>query len=442
MLTHLSRRLRLLNLSAYADASAQASLLAQLPDIIVSTPSRLLAHLQASLRLPLLKVFVVDEADLIFSLGFEKEAKEIVAYLPSVYQAFLTSATLSEEVAELKKLFLHNAVTLKLEEASLPSSDQLSQYQIICEEEEKWVILISLLKLSLLRGKTLIFVKDIDRCYRLKLFLQQFGLKAAVLNSFLPANARCHIVAQFNQGLYPLVIAADDSVLNSDAVKEEEKEDEEESKKKKAEDDQKKKKRRNRSDKESGVARGVDFQQVANVVNFDFPTSLESYIHRVGRTARAWNEGTALSFATEEEEEKLSEVRDAVGDLKPYLIRMEELDGFRYRARDVYRSVTGTAVREARLEEIKREIFTSKKLKGFFAENPKDLSLLRHDSSTHGVRHQEHLKHVPDYIVPETLRGSLSMAGQSGKRRRNIDKKWLPPSKRRAKDPLSSLHLD
>lgn len=87
-------------------------------------------------------------------------------HLPKVYQAVLASATLSEEVVSLKKLVLHNAVILKLEEPNLAPLSQLTHYYINAEEEEKAVILYTLLKLSLLAGKSIIFVNTVDRCYK------------------------------------------------------------------------------------------------------------------------------------------------------------------------------------------------------------------------------------------------------------------------------------
>ena len=103
--------------------------------------------------------------------------------------------------------------------------------------------------------------------------------------------------------------------------------------------------------------------------------------------------------------------------LKCCFLRMEELDGFRYRARDAWRSVTKIAVREARLKEIKMELLNSQKLKSYFEDNPRDKELLRHDKALHTVKHQEHLKNVPEYIVPETLKNLTGM--KSSKRKRN-----------------------
>lgn len=83
-----------------------------------------------------------------------------------MYQAVLASATLTENVLSLKQMTLHNPVILKLEEPELASTNQLFHYHLAAEEEEKAVILYVLLKLNLIRGKTIIFVNSVDKCYR------------------------------------------------------------------------------------------------------------------------------------------------------------------------------------------------------------------------------------------------------------------------------------
>lgn len=191
------------------------------------------------------------------------------------------------------------------------------------------------------RGKSIIFVHTVDRCYKLKLFLEQFGIPTCVLNSELPATSRCRAVSQFNNGAYDIIIASDEKVLeevNSYACN-------------------KKlylvsfcsytyllqphviktKKSKRKKDKESGVARGIDFQFVSNVINFDFPLDLNSYIHRAGRTARGKNQGTALSFVAirerplmEEVEQELKHTYNCESLFKTYQFKLEEVEGFRY----------------------------------------------------------------------------------------------------------------
>ena len=407
-------------------------LVGDLPDIIVGTPSRVLAHIKAG-HLDLsesLELLVIDEADLIFSFGHESDLKGILSSgLPSTYQAVLASATLSDDVTKLKKLVMHNPISLKLEEPSLPDSSQLTQYKILMEQDDKFVLIYALFKLQLIQGKTIIFVNTVDKCYQMKLYLEQFGIPICVLNSELPTASRCHILSQFNKGIYDVIVASDEKFLmDNEAVNKREK------------------------DKESGVARGIDFQFVSNVINFDFPSDTDSYIHRVGRTARGNNKGTALSLIAARELERAAKVesdlrtREGLGHddetvLKPYQFKLEELQGFKYRAMDAWRSVTRIAVREARLKEIRQEILNSSKLQAHLADNPKDAKVLRHDKALHTVKHQPQLRNVPDYIVPHSLR-KLSRSSGEGKKSHKFKNKVSKAKQRfeqRQADPLKAL---
>ncbi|KAL2087682.1 hypothetical protein ACEWY4_016510 [Coilia grayii] len=424
-----ARDVRVADISGKADISAQKPILMEKPDVVVGTPSRVMAHINAqSLALNnSLEMLVIDEADLVFSFGFEADLKNLLCHLPKIYQAFLMSATLNEDVQALKELVLHNPVTLKLQGSQLPDSSQLQQYSVQCEEEDKFLLTYTLLKLRLVRGKTLLFVGTVERCYRLKLFLEQFSIPACVLNSELPVHSRCHIISQFNQGFYDYIIATDEQGLEdptASSVKKEEEKGKTTTKKKKKGGG----KGGQSKDQEYGVSRGIDFQNVANVINFDFPATVESYIHRVGRTARADNPGTALTFVSHTELPLLAEVESTLSDadtectLKPYGFKMEEIEGFRYRCRDAMRSVTKQAVKEARLKEIKQELLNSEKLKTYFEDNPKDLHLLRHDKDIHPAVIKPHMKNVPDYLIPPTLKG-LANPLTGRKKRRNFQPK-------------------
>ncbi|XP_037547706.1 probable ATP-dependent RNA helicase DDX56 [Nematolebias whitei] len=422
MMKHLasycSRDVRVADISNKADVSTQRPILMEKPDVVVGTPSRVLAHLKVQ-NLVLdssLEMLVVDEADLVFSFGFEADLKNLLCYLPKIYQSFLMSATFSEDVKALKELLLHNPVILKLQGSQLPDSSQLQQYSIKCEEEDKFLLIYTLLKLQLVQGKTLLFVGAVDGSYRLKLFLEQFGIPACVLNSELPVQSRSHIITQFNQGFYDVIIATDEQSLSDPGASSQTSSGK--GKKKKTSEKQGKAK-----DKEYGVSRGVDFQNVSNVINFDFPASVDSYIHRVGRTARADNPGTALSFVSQTELDLLEEVEEALsGDkadsvLMPYEFKMEEIESFRYRCRDAMRAVTKQAVKEARLKEIKQELLNSQKLKTYFEDNPRDFQLLRHDKDLHPAVVKPHMKNVPDYLIPETLRGAVNPLSRKRKMR-------------------------
>ncbi|KAM8794601.1 putative ATP-dependent RNA helicase DDX56 [Eudromia elegans] len=410
-----ARAVRVAHVGAAGDVGAQRPLLMEKPDVVVGTPARVLAHVAArtlALR-PSLELLVLDEADLLLSFGFGEDLKALLCHLPKIYQALLMSATFNPDVEALKELVLHNPVTVCPAEPRLPRGAQLRQFQVRCgAEEDKFLVLCALLKLALLRGRALLFVGTLARCYRLKLFLEQFGIAACALNSELPARSRCHVITQFNRGIYDYIVATDEEVPAVPA----------------AQPQRKKRKAGATTDKgkdpEYSVARGIDFQNVATVINFDVPPTVESYIHRVGRTARADNPGTALTFVLPEEQDKLAEIEDALagdGDesaLQPYRFCMEEIEGLRYRCRDAMRSVTKQAVKEARLREIREELLNSEKLKTYFEDNPRDLHVLRHDKPLHPAIVQPHLRNVPDYLVPPSLRGVTKPVLRKHKRQR------------------------
>lgn len=403
------REVRCFDVSEPVHLSLQKPLLVEKPDIIIGTPSRVLSHMNAGniFVQDSLKDLVIDEADLVFGFGYKTDIDNLMQNLPAAYQSSLMSATLTSDVLSLKKIVLHNPVILKLEEPELPSLDRLTQYHVNCEEEEKFVLTNALFKLNLIRGKTIIFVRSVDRSFKLKLFLEQFGVKSCILNSELPVTSRCHIVHQFNEGLYNIIIASDEKMCDEKVL---------------MKDKFGNTKRKRKRDEEYGVSRGIDFQFVSNVINFDFPPTVDSYIHRVGRTARGNSQGTALSYVSIKDQPVMKLVEEKFaenGDLsngsifRPYQFKMEEIEGFRYRSRDALRAVTTIAVRESRLKEIKEELLKSQKLKTYFEDNPRDHQALRHDKALHTVKLQSYLHDVPDYIVPPTLKNMV----QAGKRK-------------------------
>ena len=418
------------NLTQKASESVQETLLAELPDIVVATPSRVAEMIKkASFDVGNLKHLVIDEADLVLSYGYEDDVQAIAQAIPKGIQTSLMSATLTTEVETLKAIFCRDPVIVDLKEAS-DDAGGVSQYVVRCAEEEKFLLIYVVYKLKLIKGKSIIFVGDIDRSYRLKLYLEQFGIKSCILNSELPVNSRIHVVEEFNKNVYDIIIASDEHEVvgaqESHAKRgaepnEEDAEDHESGQKGTGRQTRKRLRKTSKSDKEYGIARGIDFQNVACVLNFDLPTSARSYTHRIGRTARAGKTGMALSFvipsanyrkhkpttfhSTKNDEEVLAAItadQASKGqEVKPYHFDMKQVDAFRYRMNDALRAVTGVTVREARIREIEQELLKSEKLKRYFEENPDDLRQLRHDTElSRPKRIQAHLKHVPDYLMP------------------------------------------
>ena len=453
------------NIARKEDEKVQRARLDALPDVVVSTPGKVAANLKNSaLSLAGLGHLVIDEADLILSYDYGSDLEIISQALPTGVQTFLMSATLIADVLSLKKQFCHDPVVLELEEEERRAAN-ITQYVVRCAEDEKFLLAYAIFKLKLVKGKCIVFAKGIDRCYRLKLFFEQFGIKSCILNSELPVNSRIHVVEEFNKNVYDIIIATDEhevmgdenrrikrrkkstnkdagvgadaSMLNSEGQDETEKEASDEDCKandsveeenienhqtlnETSKTKSKKKRKPGKRDREYGISRGIDFKNVACVLNFDLPTNSESYIHRVGRTARMGKSGMALSFvipkhlyrndkatsipSCEKDEDSLATItadQERLGHIiQPYNIDMDKLAGFRYRMIDALKAVTQLAVRQARTRELRQELLNSEKLKRHFEKNPSDLQHLRHDDELRVTRLQHHLRHVPDYLLP------------------------------------------
>jgi len=408
------------------------SLLAEKPDIIVVTPSRMLKQFELkNIELnEAFESFVIDEADLIVSFGYDEDLRKILNYLPNLYQSYLLSATVDADVNTLKQIILRNPAVLTLKDEE-PES-KLTQYYFRCTDKERFLYVYFLLKLKVEpfgSHKTLLFVNDIDRCYRLKLFLEQFGIRSCVLNSELPVQSRIHVVEEFNRGMYNYLIATDEA----GDIKGK-------SKKESGKGEKGKNGKKSKNDNEYGVSRGIDFQNVKAVINFDFPKTQVAYMHRVGRTARGvGNEGFSLSFintdqkVNDEEEKIFKEVEEHFEELDqkllPFELDKDAIEGFRYRVEDGIRAVTRVAVREARIKELESEIITSEKLKAHFEDNPKDLQALRHDKALHTAKVQAHMKHVPDYLLPDSI-DKEKIKSQAGPQKVYFKKQRYQPHKR------------
>lgn len=392
----------------------------------------------SALSLEKLSYLILDEADLLLSYGYDTDLENLSFSIPKGIQTIMMSATLTSEVDSLKRIFYRDnqPELLDLEEPEA-EGEGITQLVTKCGEDEKFLLAYVIFKLQLVKGKCIIFVADIDRCYRVKLFFEQFGIRSCILNSELPVNSRIHVVEEFNRNVYDIIIASDEKeILGNEEKAEAENEDEEDAENEEKKNEKQKKssnKKRRRQDPEYGVSRGIDFKNVAAVINFDLPTSASSYTHRIGRTARAGQSGMALSFvvpkeqyrkhmpttiaSAENDEKVLSRITKQQAkkgkELKPYNFDPEQVEAFRYRMNDALRAVTKVAVREARTRELRQELLKSEKLKRYFEENPNEITHLRHDGELRTARQQAHLKHIPEYLLPKEGKKALT-SGQIG----------------------------
>jgi len=171
--------IRAIKLSEQLPDEVVRSMLASTPDIVVATPSRACSSLKSSSWVSHLKMLIIDESDLVLSYGYEDDLNTLAASLPKVLQTVLTSATLSNDVDRLKDRFCKNPAILDLKEPEA-EGEGITQYVVECGEDDKFLLIYVLLKLKLIKGKCLIFVTDdVDRSYRLKLYLEQFGIRSA-----------------------------------------------------------------------------------------------------------------------------------------------------------------------------------------------------------------------------------------------------------------------
>ncbi|KAJ0967713.1 hypothetical protein J5N97_024630 [Dioscorea zingiberensis] len=387
-----------------ADMSAA---LAGPPDLLVSTPACISTCISKGVLSKesiqeSLSMLVLDEADLLLDYGYKDDLEGLKNHISRRCQCLLMSATLSSDVEILKKLVLHNPVTLTLSEAG-DSNGQLipktvQQFLISCSSKDKLLYTLALLRLEVVQKKILIFVNTIDMGYRLRLFLEQFGIKSAILNAELPHNSRNHILHEFNVGLFDYLIATDDNHLKE----------KEQTNREKPVSKGSKKKLRQKLDSEFGVVRGIDFKNVFTVLNFDMPQSPAGYVHRIGRTGRAQNTGASISLVSPEETEVLEGIKQLMGEddnqdsassITPFpLLTKNAVESLRYRAEDVAKGVTKVAIRESRARDLRDEITNSEKLKAHFDDNPRELDLLKHDKFLSKKAPPAHLREVPVYL--------------------------------------------
>lgn len=420
--------LTIVGLGNDASASAQQPRLVGVVDVLICTPGRAAEHItmgHISLREVGPSIVVVDEADLVLSYGYEKDMVALSLALPSVFQCIMVSAT-GDLLEDLSGLLSKTLTRVAVDESV--GLDKLSEYYIKGSDDEKFLIVYTMVKLKALKERTIFFVNSIEQGFRLKLFFERFSVKTAVLNPELPLRSRQSVINQFNAGAFDYLVATDtsealagseaaggdgegegdgdgdgddraDGVNDGDGG-------EEGGAAKKAKGGKRKKKADPRSSTEYSSSRGVDFKAVAGVVNFDVPLTIVSYTHRVGRTARGHASGYSLTLVSDSEADTFATIaaeREAAKGtvIKPYQVNLSDLSGFRYRVDDMLRSVTKTAIKSARLLQLKAEIFNSETLKAHFEDKPVDKkALLSHDKVLAPGKALPHLKTIPFYLQP------------------------------------------
>lgn len=475
--------------SMLIEGSSARAAIAKAGQVVISTPAKIAALIRERMLTPrslerTLGTLVLDEADLLLSYGYENDVSLLAPAIPRSCQCMLMSATTSEDVEKITKLILKNPISMDLLSSSngmlenKPLVDatpmdaygggaaaEIDHYKIElpskcgsggrnAEITEKLLHVLTLLRLKLVASKVLMFVNSPEEAMRLRLFLDAFGIRVAVLSSDQPLNSRHHVLQEFNRGLFDYLIATDTMHGTNDNEQGQEKKS-----------IQKRRNAKGKSkDPEYGVTRGIDFKGVKTVINFDMPDGTDGYVHRVGRTGRAGESGTAVTLVVPSEasffkslEGKLKNenpqnakkfesdayIKDDTFTITPFeRITSAAVEALRYRAEDVARSITKNVIREARAKDLKAEIMNSKKLRSFFEDRPADLALLKHNRSlgANGVAGAAapHLKHIPGYLRDPSLQGK-SVVGDG--KRSNLEG-YLPHRKKRktaALDPIKGF---
>ncbi|CAI5471924.1 unnamed protein product [Closterium sp. Yama58-4] len=296
-----------------------------------------------------------QQADVLLSHGYYSEVQAIARHVPVSCQCLLLTATFSDDIERLQKLVLHNPVVVRLGDSSGLLEDaqggaggaggvvlgkgvgvgqtaaeaaaageaaeagaggqgnqnqsllppNIRQFAVRCQEKDKLLHLLALIRLQLLQKKVLIFTSTVEAGFRVKLFLEQFGIRAAVLNSELPVASRLHILHDFNAGKFFFLIATDDDNGGLNAK--------DNGKQGNSGRDAKRRRVRiaeggeageeevERDTGEYGVVRGIDFKNVRTVINYSVPNQLAPYVHRVGRTGRASSVGMSITLVSPKE---------------------------------------------------------------------------------------------------------------------------------------------
>eukprot|EP01031_Cornospumella_fuschlensis_P031414 gene31414-37972_t len=264
------------------DFVEQSIALAKRPHIITATPGRLVDHLQNTKGFSLrsVKYLVLDEADRMLSLDFEKEITEILAVLPSSRHTHLYSATMTQKVAKLQKASLVDPVRLEVSNKFQTPKQLIQQYLFI---PAKWKDTYLVHVLNEMRGMSVIvFVGTCNNGERTTLLLRNLGFGAICLHGQMSQAKRLGALNKFKAGHRSILLATD------------------------------------------VASRGLDLPAVDLVINYDLPPNAKDYVHRVGRTARAGKAGRAVTLVTQYDIEAFQRLESLLGGMKMTQFPAEE----------------------------------------------------------------------------------------------------------------------
>jgi ATP-dependent RNA helicase RhlE len=238
-------------------------------DIIIATPGRLLDLInQRILRLDTIEIFVLDEADRMLDMGFIHDMRKVIALLPQQRQTLFFSATMPTEISQLAQSILKNPVKVEVTPVS-STAEKIEQHIYFVEKDNKRLLLKHLLDQEHL-NRVLVFSRTKHGADRIVKDLRRVDIMAEAIHGNKGQSARQRALSNFKSGATPVLVATDIA------------------------------------------ARGIDVEEISHVINFDIPNEPETYVHRIGRTARAGHDGAAFSFCSEEERPYLKDIEKLI----------------------------------------------------------------------------------------------------------------------------------
>jgi ATP-dependent RNA helicase RhlE len=234
-------------------------------DIVVATPGRLLDLVQQKMiRLDAVQMLIIDEADRMFDMGFIRDVRKIVNYLPKDRQSMLFSATMPDDVIKLVGDVLKNPERIEVAPQS-KTADRVVQSLYYVPMQQKRQLLSELLK-DVSLNRVIVFTRTKHGANRVAEHLSKTGVASEAIHGNKSQNARQRALDMFKTGKARVLVATDIA------------------------------------------ARGIDIDHISHVINFELPNEPESYVHRIGRTARAGGEGIAISFCDSTERTYLRDI--------------------------------------------------------------------------------------------------------------------------------------
>ncbi len=249
-------------------------------DALIATPGRLLDLVsRREIDLGHVELFVLDEADRMLDMGFLPDVRRIIERLPKERHTLFFSATMPPEIREFARGLLRDPVMVNAARVSAPA-EGIDQRVYFVVKEDKRKLLVDILRAET-GSKALVFSRTKHGANRIVRLLDQGGIEAAAIHGNKSQNARVRALESFREGSMRVLVATD------------------------------------------LAARGLDVEGVTHVINFDLPNVPETYVHRIGRTARAGATGSALSLCDTEERVFLADIERLIGR---HLARVDEHD--------------------------------------------------------------------------------------------------------------------